>query len=107
MRGLRIGPALFALVGGQIVVNNFFQAIGRGKTAAALSTTRQLAFLVPGLLVFPQFWGQDGVWISLPAADLLSVVVTGAVFVHFLRNYTPNVVMKPDLASRENAEAAR
>ena len=107
VRGLRIGPALFALVGGQIVVNNFFQAIGRGKTAAALSTTRQLAFLVPGLLVFPQFWGQDGVWISLPAADLLSVVVTGAVFVHFLRNYTPNVVMKPDLASRENAEAAR
>lgn len=89
VRGLRIGTAAFALVGAQIVINNFFQAIGRGKTSAFLSTTRQLLFLVPGLFVFPHFWGQDGIWLSLPVADLASVVVTALVFFHFLRNYTP------------------
>lgn len=87
--GLRIGAAAFAIVGGQIVVNNFFQAIGRGKTAAALSTTRQLVFLVPGLLTFPHFFGQNGVWMSLPVADALAILVTGSVFVHFLKNYRP------------------
>lgn len=95
VRGLRIGTAAFALVGGQIVVNNFFQAIGRGKTAAALSTTRQLLFLIPGLVVFPRFMGQAGVWLSFPIADALAILVTGFVFVHFLRNYSlPNVVMR-------------
>ncbi len=93
--GLRIGIAAFPLVGGQIVVNNFFQAIGRGKTSAALSTTRQLLFLVPGVLAFPHFFGQNGVWISLPVADLISVLVTGFVFLRFLRNYKPNIVVTP------------
>jgi len=98
--GLRIGPAAFALVGGQIVINNFFQSIGRGKTAAVLSTTRQLVFLVPGLLVFPHWFGQAGVWLSLPVADILAVAVTAVAFVHFLRNYKPNpdnIALKPNL----------
>lgn len=95
VNGLRIGVAAFPLVGGQIVINNFFQAIGRGKTSAALSTTRQMLFLVPGILVFPHFFGQTGIWMSLPVADLVSVLVTGGVFLHFLRNYKPNIVVMP------------
>lgn len=103
VRGLRIGPAAFALVGGQIVTNNFFQSIGRGKTAAALSTTRQLVFLVPGLLIFPRYFGQAGVWMSLPVADILAVVVTAAAFIWFRRNYSPNIVMKAkSFAERDN-----
>lgn len=95
VQALRIGPAAFALVGGQIVINNFFQSIGHGKTAAILSTTRQLLFLVPALLILPKYWGQLGVWVSLPIADLLSVLVTGLVFWHFSKNYRHEVVMKP------------
>ncbi len=99
VQGLRIGAAAFALVGGQIVVNNFFQSIGRGKTAAALSTTRQLVFLVPGVLALPHFFGQAGVWWSFPIADLISIVITAVVFLHFLRNYRP-----PQLAIRAEGD---
>lgn len=103
--GLRIGPAAFALVGGQIVTNNFFQSIGRGKTAAALSTTRQLVFLVPGLLIFPHWFGQAGVWLSLPVADILAVIITAATFAYFFRNYKPNIeniAIKPSMLSRDS-----
>lgn len=93
VQALRIGAAAFAFVGGQIVVNNFFQSIGRGKTAAVLSTTRQLIFLVPGVLALPHFFGQNGVWWSLPLADILSVVLTAVVFIRFLRDYRPPQVV--------------
>ncbi|MCD8283587.1 MAG: MATE family efflux transporter [Opitutae bacterium] len=89
VRGLHFSTAIFLFVGGQIVINNFFQAIGHGKTAALLSTTRQMLFLVPGLLIFPYFFGQDGVWVSMPVADLAAVVLTAVVFLRFLRNYKP------------------
>lgn len=108
--GMRIGVAAFPLVGGQIVINNFFQAIGHGKTSAALSTTRQMLFLVPGVLVFPHFFGQTGVWMSLPVADLAAVLVTAWVFLRFLRNYKPNIVVSPSgnrsAGAREIAEFA-
>lgn len=101
IRALRIAPALFAVVGLQIVLNNFFQAIGRGRTAIALSTTRQMLFLLPGLFLFPHFWGQTGVWLSFPVADGLATLVTALAFVWFLRNYArPKVVMKPNLEHR-------
>ncbi len=102
IHALQISTALFALVGGQIVVNNFFQAIGRGKTAAFLSTTRQLLFLIPALLIFPSFLGQDGIWLSLPVADGISIFVTALVFFHFLKNYNPkNIAIHTSLGNDE------
>ncbi|MBO7169036.1 MAG: MATE family efflux transporter, partial [Rikenellaceae bacterium] len=37
--------------------------------AIILSTTRQLVFLVPLLIILPPLYGTDGVWISMPIAD--------------------------------------
>ena len=63
------------VVGGQIVVTNFFQAIGKAKISIFLSLTRQLIFLVPFILIFPPIWGLTGTWMALPCADLISTTV--------------------------------
>ena len=73
--GMHICYALFVVVGGQIVVTNFFQAIGKAKISIFLSLTRQLIFLVPFILIFPPIWGLTGTWMALPCADLISTVV--------------------------------
>lgn len=72
--GLRISVAVFPLVGAQIVIGNFFQSIGMAGTSIFLSLTRQLLFLLPGLILFPMFWGLDGVWWSMPVSDFLAFV---------------------------------
>lgn len=72
---LHIGGALFFLVGGQIVIAAFFQSIGMPSVAIFLSLTRQLLFLIPGLLILPRFLGLNGVWFSLPVADCLAFLV--------------------------------
>jgi putative MATE family efflux protein len=69
VRGMRIVCILSPIVGFQIVTGNFFQSIGMAKRSIFMSVSRQLVFLVPFLLIFPEMWGTDGVWISIVTAD--------------------------------------
>lgn len=71
-RGFRLCVAALPLVGAQMVIGNFFQSIGHAAKSIFLSLTRQLLFLIPGLLILPRFWGLDGVWAALPASDIIS-----------------------------------
>lgn len=75
--GMRYLVAIFPIVGFQMVTTNFFQSIGKAKISIFLSLTRQLIFLIPFLLILPNFLGQQGVWISMPLSDLLSSIVAG------------------------------
>jgi Na+-driven multidrug efflux pump len=68
--------ATFPIVGFQMVTSNFFQSIGRAGIAVILSTTRQMLFLIPSLLLLPGFFGLNGVWLSMPVSDTLSTIVT-------------------------------
>ena len=75
-RGLRITTVLFPVIAVQMVISNFFQSVGKAKIAVFLSLTRQLIFLFPFLLILPRYFGLDGVFMSMPAADLIAFVVT-------------------------------
>ena len=57
--------------------SNFFQSIGMPGKAIFLSLTRQLLFLVPLLLILPKFYGQTGIWLSMPISDLAASIVSG------------------------------
>ncbi|MBI9066460.1 MAG: MATE family efflux transporter [Salinivirgaceae bacterium] len=81
-QGLRLIFAAFPIVGFQIIVGNYFQSIGKAKISAILTLLRQVFLLIPAILIFPRFWGLDGVWLSAPIADTISAAI---VFV-FLRN---------------------
>lgn len=75
-QGLRLFFAVLPLIGFQIIVGNFYQAIGRAKIAALLSLLRQVIILIPVLLTLPQFWGLTGVWIASPISDTISAIIT-------------------------------
>lgn len=73
--GFRITVAFFPIVGFQMVTSNFFQSIGKAKKAVILSSTRQMLFLIPLLLILPPLWGTNGVWWSMPIADAIATIV--------------------------------
>ena len=85
--GLRIVFAVFPLVGFQMVSTNFFLSIGMSKKAIFLSLTRQMLFLLPGLLILPPLLGTLGVWISMPISDTVAFLATAVLlqrqFKHF------------------------
>lgn len=74
-QGLGVAMLLFPLVGFQIVAGGFFQYIGRAPLAMFLSTTRQLLFLLPLLLILSPEYGAMGAWSAMPMADAASVLV--------------------------------
>jgi len=65
----------------QLIGAAYFQAVGKAIPALLLTLTRQGFFFIPLILILPKFYGEIGVWISFPIADVLSTIVT-AVFLH-------------------------
>lgn len=87
---LRIMVCVFPLVGFQMMSVGFFTAVGKAKKAIFLSLTRQLVFLVPLLTFLPMWFGVDGVWMSMPISDLLSVLTTGTMVYLQIRQFHLN-----------------
>jgi len=83
--GLRIVFLFFPIVAFQMVTGNFFQSIGMAKKAIFLSLSRQLLFLLPFLIIFPQFFGVSGVWYSFPVADSLSSIIAAFMLIKHYR----------------------
>ncbi|GAB6011542.1 MATE family efflux transporter [Viscerimonas tarda] len=77
----------FPLAGFQIVVTNFFQSIGMAGKSIFLSLTRQFLFLIPFLFFLPQIFGLNGVWLSMPASDLLATITTAVLLAFQIRAF--------------------
>ena len=85
--GMRYNCLLFPIVGFQMVAGNFFQSIAQPGKSIFLSLSRQLLFLVPFILIFPHFWGINGVWVSLPASDLVSSIIAACLVGNYFKKH--------------------
>ena len=85
--GMRYNCLLFPIVGFQMVTGSFFQSIAQPGKSIFLSLSRQLLFLVPFIIIFPHFWGINGVWISLPASDFVSAIFSASLLAHYFRKH--------------------
>lgn len=70
--GFHIFFIFYPVVGSQIVIQNYFQSIGKPALSIFLSLTRQLIFLVPLLWILPKHYGVDGVWSAMAASDMIA-----------------------------------
>lgn len=81
VHGMRIYLCMLPLIGGQIIVSNYFQSIGRVKISIFLSLLRQVIILIPCLIIIPKFIGLTGIWTAGAVSDFLSVIVTITVLI--------------------------
>lgn len=76
LRGFFIYSFTFLFAGFAIFGSSFFTALNDGLTSALISFLRSLIFQVGAVMIFPAFWGIDGIWISIVAAEVMSVIIT-------------------------------
>lgn len=88
--GFYISFLFFPVIGGQVIIQNFYQSIGMPKISIFLSLTRQLLFLIPTLLILPGIWGVNGVWLSLSVSDLLAFIVAAITLWVLLKRHNKN-----------------
>lgn len=65
----------------QLIGAAYFQAAGKAIPALLLTLTKQGFFLIPLVLILPNYFGVFGVWVAFPIADILSTLITA----YFLR----------------------
>ncbi len=68
------------IIGFQIVISGFFQATGKPGKALLMSLSRQVIFLIPFVIIFPLFFGLNGVWAAAPASDFIASIIAVSVF---------------------------
>lgn len=75
-RGFLIYSFSFLFAGIPIYGSSFFTALNNGGVSAFIAFLRTCLFQVAAVLILPVFWGIDGVWFSIVAAELLAMGVT-------------------------------
>ena len=73
---MRVMCMFMPVIGFQLVTTNFFQSVGKVNKSIFLSLTRQVLMLIPLLVILPRFYGEDGVWYSMPISDLVAAILT-------------------------------
>ena len=74
VNGIRLVILALPIVGFQVVASNFFQSVGKAKIAMFATLFRRVIMLIPLILIFPGYWGINGIWLAFPVADTMSAM---------------------------------
>ena len=74
--GFSIFSFWFLFSGCNIFASALFTALSNGKVSATISFLRTFGFILIFLLVLPRFLEVTGVWLAIPIAELLTLMLT-------------------------------
>lgn len=66
----------YLFTGVNIFASSMFTAFSNGRISAIISFLRTFVFLIASLIILPLIIGSDGIWLSVPLAELLSFGVS-------------------------------
>lgn len=85
--GLMIFAISFLPQGINIFSSAMFTALSDGKTSAFISFMRTLFLIVVFVLIFPQIIGVNGIWLSIPFAEFVSILISMIFIIKFTKKY--------------------
>ncbi len=85
--GFRIFSYSFLFCGLNSFTSALFTALSNGKLSALLSFLRTFGLLAGGIVVLSRLWGVGGVWLAVPAAEGLMLLVSLACLARYRNRY--------------------
>lgn len=76
MEGFPLYAVSFLFMGVGIFASSMFTAFSNGTVSAVISFARTFVFLVGMLLLLPRILKEPGIWLAVPAAELLGLLVS-------------------------------
>ena len=80
-RAFRLFGLSFLIMGFNVYASSFFTALGDGVTSALISFLRTLLFQVLAVIGLPMIIDIDGIWLAIPLAELLALIVCIYLFI--------------------------
>lgn len=74
--GFRIFSISFLVSGVNIFASAMFTAFSNGIVSATISFLRTFLFIVAGILILPKLIGVNGIWLAVPLAELLTIIIS-------------------------------
>ena len=85
--GNRICTIALLFIGFNIFASGMFTALSNGVVSAVLAFSRSFVFMLITMIVLPLFFGVNGVWLATPAAELMALVLSGAMLLKYRKRY--------------------
>ncbi len=76
IQGFPIFSVNYMFAGVSIFSSSMFTALSNGKISALISFVRSFLFIVVSLAVFPRLFNMNGVWISVPVAEIAGFILS-------------------------------
>lgn len=73
--GARIYAFAFFMNGFNIVNSGYFTYIGDARASVIVASSRGLVFIFIGMFTLPIILGTNGVWISIPCAEFVTIII--------------------------------
>ena len=86
-RAVLISAFSFLFVGFNIFASGFFTALNNGLVSAVVAFLRTVVFQVATVIILPEIWGIDGIWWSVVASELLSLLVASGCLIKYKNKY--------------------
>ncbi|WP_305768919.1 MATE family efflux transporter [Candidatus Epulonipiscium viviparus] len=87
VHGFRIYAIAFLFMGFNVFISAMFTALSNGRISAIVSVSRTLVFIVTALVTLPFIFGINGVWVAVPVAEALGIIVSLIYFKKYKRVY--------------------
>ena len=71
---------VFLFIGVNVFLSGYFTALGDGLTSAVISSLRSLVFVVVFILTLPPLVGVNGIWLTMPLAEVCTILISVALY---------------------------
>ena len=85
--GLMLFSTSFLVGGINIFSSGMFTAFSNGKVSALLSLLRTFIFFALGMMFLPKFMGVNGVWLVIPFAEVITLLISIAFIYKYRKEY--------------------
>ena len=79
---LKLFNPLFLFIGWNVFMSGYFTAVGDGLTSAIISSLRSFVLVVVFIFALPPLVGLDGIWMTMPASELVTLFLSIFFFLH-------------------------
>lgn len=73
--------------GFNMFASSFFTALNNGFISALISFLRTLVFQIGAILILPRFFGIEGIWLAVVAAEMLTLVIVIGLYARYKNRY--------------------
>ncbi len=85
-------PALFSSLWGCFVSIGYFQSVERARYATIITLLRGFILLTACFFGLPLLFGNPGIWLATPLAELLTTLFILTIYIKAKRKHKKNIV---------------